>query len=168
MSPEVATTPPWREVFCSQYFKKHLFILAVDEAHCITEWLVYRMLSVIRSTYITFSVHRSTNFRTAFGMIGGLRALCDTPIMALTATASKETQTLICSSLSISQPVIISQRLNRPNIFFSATGIKLLAVSILKHVILVASAMLCNFREILVVWHIFCRLQSAQMMYLKH
>ena len=41
MSPEIATASPWREMFSSEYFKKYLFMIAVDEAHCITEWLVY-------------------------------------------------------------------------------------------------------------------------------
>lgn len=40
MSPEVATAPPWRKVFSSEYLKKHLFMIAIDEAHCIKEWLV--------------------------------------------------------------------------------------------------------------------------------
>ena len=44
---------------------------------------------------------RGTDFRKTFGMIGGLRALCDVPIMALTATASMEKQTSIVASLSM-------------------------------------------------------------------
>ena len=49
-------------------------------------------------------------------MIGGLCALCDVPIMALTATASMETQTSIVASLSMVNPIVISQPLN---LFFS-------------------------------------------------
>ena len=40
MSPEAATTKPWRELFKSPMFRKHLVLLAVDEAHCISEWYV--------------------------------------------------------------------------------------------------------------------------------
>ena len=76
---------------------------------------------------------RGANFRTAFSSIGGLRALCNAPIMALTATASSETQSFIIGSLSMSEPLVISQSLNRPNIFFSASGIKSLDVSIQSH-----------------------------------
>ena len=79
---------------------------------------------------LVISDFRGTDFRTAFSMIGGLRAVCDAPIMALTATASSETQSSIITSLSMSEPVVISQRLNRSNIFFSASGIKSLDVSL--------------------------------------
>ena len=40
MSPEAAATKPWRELFKSPMFRKHLVLLAVDEAHCISEWYV--------------------------------------------------------------------------------------------------------------------------------
>ena len=39
LSPENATRPPWRNIFQSPFFKKHLILVAVDEAHCIPEWL---------------------------------------------------------------------------------------------------------------------------------
>ena len=39
MSPEIATTAPWRDLFIAPYVKKHLVLVAVDEAHCIEEWL---------------------------------------------------------------------------------------------------------------------------------
>lgn len=73
---------------------------------------------------------RVANFLTAFSSIGGLHALCNALIMALTATASGETQSFIVSLLSMSEPLVVSQSLNRPNIFFSASGIKSLDVSI--------------------------------------
>ena len=83
-------------------------------------------------------------------MIGGLRALCDVPIMALTATASTETQTSIVASLSMVNPIVISQPLNRPNIFFSASAIKSLEVSIDVLEILLCQHW-CKCRRILVV-----------------
>ena len=36
MSPETAVTNPWRTVFTSA----NLALVAIDEAHCIAEWLV--------------------------------------------------------------------------------------------------------------------------------
>ena len=39
MSPEVATSLPWRQLFSTDYYKSHLVAVAVDEAHCIQEWL---------------------------------------------------------------------------------------------------------------------------------
>ena len=39
MSPEKAVQSPWRNIFQTPYYKKHLTLVAVDEAHCIPEWL---------------------------------------------------------------------------------------------------------------------------------
>ena len=39
MSPEIAVRPPWRNIFSTPFFKEHLTLVAVDEAHCIPEWL---------------------------------------------------------------------------------------------------------------------------------
>lgn len=38
MSPEHAVTPPWRGIFGSPFFRRHLAVIAVDEAHCISDW----------------------------------------------------------------------------------------------------------------------------------
>ena len=65
-------------------------MIAIDEAHCITEWLVYYV-----SPFNIMSHLRGNDFRTALGKIVGLRTLCDSPIMALTATASAETESMI-------------------------------------------------------------------------
>ena len=40
MSPEAAMNPKLCELFKSRYVKKNLVLVAVDEAHCITEWFV--------------------------------------------------------------------------------------------------------------------------------
>ena len=40
MSPETATSRPWRNLFSESYYRSHLVVLAVDEAHCVHEWLV--------------------------------------------------------------------------------------------------------------------------------
>ena len=41
MSPETAALPPWCGVFLDKDFRKKLTLIAVDEAHCIAEWLDY-------------------------------------------------------------------------------------------------------------------------------
>ena len=48
MSPEAATTRPWRAIFGEAYFKTNLSLLAIDEAHCITEWSVSEVRYEIR------------------------------------------------------------------------------------------------------------------------
>ena len=39
VSPEIIVRPPWRNIFQTTFFKKNLVMVAVDEAHCIPEWL---------------------------------------------------------------------------------------------------------------------------------
>ena len=39
MAPETAVSPPWRDLFSTPVFKEKLAEVAVDEAHCISEWL---------------------------------------------------------------------------------------------------------------------------------
>ena len=40
MSPESATTSPWKQLYKEKSFNQHLVLIAIDEAHCIHEWSV--------------------------------------------------------------------------------------------------------------------------------
>ena len=44
MSPEVAVGMEMRKVLAEPHIKQTLMLVAVDEAHCIPEWLVYSAL----------------------------------------------------------------------------------------------------------------------------
>ena len=57
MSPEVATTPPWRTTLFSTPHYRDRLVVAVDEAHCIHEWLEGYMAS-----YFDFNVCHLPNF----------------------------------------------------------------------------------------------------------
>lgn len=46
MSPETVIRAPWRNIFQTVHFRKHLFLVAVDEAHCIPEWLEVKGLGL--------------------------------------------------------------------------------------------------------------------------
>ena len=47
MSPECAIKPPWRLIYSTPYGKDNIVLVAVDEAHCIEDWLV--------TVYVTYS-----------------------------------------------------------------------------------------------------------------
>ena len=75
------------------------------------------------------SVYRGCKFRPSFEKIGGLRALTNAPVMALTASASSGIQHAIASSLHLVDPVVVAQSLDRPKIFFSVGDIRGITVS---------------------------------------
>ena len=60
----------------------------------------------------------------SFRLLGGLRALIDAPFMALTASVPPSIRSEILSSLFLTDPVVVSQDLDRRNIFLSASPIK--------------------------------------------
>ena len=74
-----------------------LCLLAIDEAHCISEW--------------------GHDFRPAYREIIGLKnKLSNTPTIALTATANKRVKEDICKALELKHPVRITDSFDRPNI----------------------------------------------------
>ena len=126
MSPETATQAPWRNIYQTSYFKEHLVLVAVDEAHCIPEW--YTCWCHFDLDYNNVSC-RGPDFRTSFKKIGGLRALAGVPFMALSASAPPPVAEAIEKSLVLKSPVHIENSLDRLNIFFSVSKSKGLAVS---------------------------------------
>ena len=73
---------------------------------------------------------RGRDFRTAFTRIGGLRALTDTPFMALTALAPPNIESAIVETLQLKNAAVVSRQLDRPNIYLSACQSKSLNVSL--------------------------------------
>jgi ATP-dependent DNA helicase RecQ len=78
-----------------------LSLLAVDEAHCISEW--------------------GHDFRPHYRRIGRWRAaLGRPPTIALTATATPATRQDILRVLGLTRPVLVTASFDRPNLFLGA------------------------------------------------
>lgn len=72
--------------------------VAVDEAHCISQW---------------------SDFRPAYSRIGNIRSLlCNVPFLALTATATPDVKKDIIQQLNLRTPNFYSACLNRPEISY--------------------------------------------------
>lgn len=50
MSPETVQQKAWREVLSGPIMKERLVCVAIDEAHCVAEWLVIELH--VCSTYL--------------------------------------------------------------------------------------------------------------------
>lgn len=75
-------------------------LIAVDEAHCISQW--------------------GFDFRPPYRRIAALREeLRNVPILALTASATAEVQGDICTQLQFSKKLIFRQSFARPNLSYS-------------------------------------------------
>ncbi len=86
-------------IFRSRLKKMNVSLLAVDEAHCISEW--------------------GHDFRPSYLRIGEIReVLPDVPILALTATATDMVLQDIVHFLRLSKPKIFRTSFSRPNIRF--------------------------------------------------
>jgi len=78
----------------------HINLVAVDEAHCISQW--------------------GYDFRPPYLRIAALREeLKDVPVIALTASATKEVQDDICEKLQFKEKNIFRQSFERKNLSYS-------------------------------------------------
>lgn len=78
----------------------HINLLAVDEAHCISQW--------------------GYDFRPPYLRIAALREeLPDVPVLALTASATPDVQQDIMDKLQFKKPAVFRQSFERPNLSYS-------------------------------------------------
>ena len=97
VAPERATTDGFRRLAC----QIPLALIAVDEAHCVSEW--------------------GHDFRPDYrGLRPLLDALGDVPRLALTATADRRTQADILAQLGIPEDGLVVAGFDRPNIRYHA------------------------------------------------
>ncbi|MFN9710082.1 MAG: ATP-dependent DNA helicase RecQ [Bacteroidota bacterium] len=95
VSPERLKTSLFQEYL----FSLGISLIAVDEAHCISQW--------------------GYDFRPAYLQIATLReSLPDVPVIAVTASATPEVQTDICEKLMMQRPYIFRGSFLRPSLSF--------------------------------------------------
>lgn len=96
VSPERIQT----ELFIERFKRMNIGLIAVDEAHCISQW--------------------GYDFRPPYLQISSLREMCpDVPIIALTASATAQVQRDIIEKLAFrNEPLVFRQSFARPNLSF--------------------------------------------------
>ena len=96
VAPERSVLPEFRD-FLAQLNVK---LIAIDEAHCVSHW--------------------GHDFRPAYRELKTLREVCpNTPVIALTATATKPVREDILSQLGLRQPRVFISSFNRPNLSYA-------------------------------------------------
>lgn len=100
VSPERLQTKLFKE-FCPAL---GISLIAVDEAHCISQW--------------------GYDFRPSYLHIGALREeVPDVPVLALTASATPEVQQDIIAKLQLKNAAVFRQSFHRPNLSYSAFAV---------------------------------------------
>ncbi|EDQ91401.1 uncharacterized protein MONBRDRAFT_15227 [Monosiga brevicollis MX1] len=97
LTPETLQTDEMQQLIQALYDDSVLRLMAVDEAHCVSEW--------------------GHDFRPAFRRLAVLRRLCPTtPVMALTATAQAQVQSDIITTLKLRNPAVVRRSTYRDNL----------------------------------------------------
>ncbi|HEU4732754.1 MAG TPA: RecQ family ATP-dependent DNA helicase [Kofleriaceae bacterium] len=94
VSPERAVAPGFQRLLG----RARIAMLAIDEAHCVSQW--------------------GHDFRPEYQRLCELREAVDAPMIALTATATPRVLAEIASSLALRDPVTVRGDFRRPNLSF--------------------------------------------------
>jgi ATP-dependent DNA helicase RecQ len=100
VSPERAATEGFRRLLA----RSKIALLAVDEAHCLSQW--------------------GHDFRPEYLRLHELRQLVEAPAIALTATATPRVMEEIAGELRMDEPAIVRGDFARPNLAFSVRHLR--------------------------------------------
>ena len=105
ITPEMAATDGFRSTLASLNSERKISRIAVDEAHCVSEW--------------------GHDFRPDYMKLGELRdVLPSVPLVALTATATPCVQRDIITALRMRHPVaVFKSSCFRPNLFYDVRSV---------------------------------------------
>ncbi len=98
VAPERLQSPFFRSVMPSLCVS----LVAVDEAHCISEW--------------------GHDFRPAYLILGAIREIVEAPMLALTATATPRVRREIVDRLGLRDPAMVVLSFDRPNLAWHVVG----------------------------------------------
>ena len=87
------------DTFLTRFSEMNISFIAVDEAHCISQW--------------------GYDFRPSYQAIHELREIHQVPLIALTATATPKVKTDIVEKLELQNPTVFQTSLLRDNLSFS-------------------------------------------------
>ncbi|CCD68193.1 ATP-dependent helicase wrn-1 [Caenorhabditis elegans] len=105
MSPEMVTSQKGLELLTS--CRKHISLLAIDEAHCVSQW--------------------GHDFRNSYRHLAEIRNrsdLCNIPMIALTATATVRVRDDVIANLRLRKPLITTTSFDRKNLYISVHSSK--------------------------------------------
>jgi ATP-dependent DNA helicase RecQ len=94
------------EIFLDRVRKMRVNLLAVDEAHCISQWGYD-----FRPSYLQIAAFRKENLEKV-------------PVIALTATATEAVVTDICVQLSLNKPAVFKASFIRENLQFAVRKVE--------------------------------------------
>jgi ATP-dependent DNA helicase RecQ len=100
VSPERAALESFRRMLA----RTRIALLAVDEAHCVSQW--------------------GHDFRPEYMRLAELRAIVPAPVLALTATATAAVLAEIASGLALRDPLVVRAGFDRPNLAFAVRALR--------------------------------------------
>ncbi|PIK44607.1 hypothetical protein BSL78_18528 [Apostichopus japonicus] len=108
----------WREVLLTPEFQQRIICLVTDEVHCVPKWGLQGRKKA------------EAVFWETFGRLGELRTLLPegTPILAMTATATKKSRRMIYNSLCLRSPEELVSSPDRKNVKLSIRKIPTVAI----------------------------------------